>query len=96
MEISYSNGKKIDDLNYLSSGEKHLLIIFAHLLFNKNKKERPNANIFIIDEPELSLHLRWQHNFVTKAIEADPNVQLIFATHSPEISGQYEDKFKEI
>ena len=96
VEISYSNGKKIDDLNYLSSGEKHLLIIFAHLLFNKNKKERPNANIFIIDEPELSLHLKWQHNFVTKAIEADPNVQLIFATHSPEISGQYEDKFKEI
>ena len=73
----------------LSSGERQLLIIFAHLLFNEFGNR---SNVFIIDEPELSLHLRWQEQFVSKAVEVSPETQLILATHSPEILGGYDEK----
>jgi len=73
----------------LSSGERQLVIIFAHLLFN-NYGTR--SSVFVIDEPELSLHLKWQEIFVEKALEVNPNIQLILATHSPEIIGDYDNK----
>lgn len=73
----------------LSSGERQLLIIFAHLLFNEYGNR---SNVFIIDEPELSLHLKWQERFVSKALEVSPKTQLILATHSPEIIGDYENR----
>jgi predicted ATP-binding protein involved in virulence len=42
-------------------------------------------NILLIDEPELSLHLKWQRQFVPAIREASPSTQMILATHSPEI-----------
>lgn len=77
------------DIDALSSGERQLLIIFGHLFFNKFGGK---SNIFIVDEPELSLHLRWQEMFVSKAVSASPNAQFILATHSPEIVGAYKDR----
>lgn len=62
----------------LSSGERQLLVIFAHSYFNQ-------SNIFIIDEPELSLHLGWQEKLANTIFSANPNSQFILATHSPEI-----------
>lgn len=62
----------------LSSGERQLLVIFAHSYFNQN-------NIFIIDEPELSLHLGWQEKLADTIFSANVNSQFILATHSPEI-----------
>ncbi|MGM8899514.1 MULTISPECIES: AAA family ATPase [unclassified Psychrobacter] len=62
----------------LSSGERQLLVIFAHSFFNHN-------NIFIIDEPELSLHLGWQEKLAETIFSANPSSQFILATHSPEI-----------
>ena len=72
------------EIVHLSSGEKQILILFTYIKFN-NKCGR----IFIIDEPELSLHPKWQDNFLTgiKKIMAD-NTQLLFATHSPSIVGK--------
>lgn len=66
----------------LSSGERQLLVIFAHAFFNRNSSK---MNIFIIDEPELSLHLGWQEMFAEKIFSVSPNSQFILATHSPEI-----------
>ena len=48
--------------------------------------------MFIVDEPELSLHLEWQLEFVDTLLELNPDIQLIFATHSPEIIGKRRDK----
>ena len=62
----------------LSSGERQLLVIFAHSYFNQN-------NIFIIDEPELSLHLGWQEKLADTIFLANTGSQFILATHSPEI-----------
>ena len=84
----HSKDKKYINLENLSSGEKHLLIIFANLLFSN---ESEYSNIYIIDEPELSLHIRWQENFVEKAMEIDKDVQFILATHSPDIINRFGD-----
>lgn len=66
----------------LSSGERQLLVIFAHTFFNRHSG---NRNIFIIDEPELSLHLGWQEKFSETIFSVSPDSQFILATHSPEI-----------
>jgi len=68
----------------LSSGEKQLLILLTYVAFPQN-----GSKIIIIDEPELSLHLRWQEKFLEAVLPlADKNLQLIIATHSPAIVGR--------
>jgi predicted ATP-dependent endonuclease of OLD family len=67
----------------LSSGEKQIAILFTYLAFSPGK-------IFIIDEPELSLHPRWQEEFLDAVREVMPKeTQLIIATHSPAIVGKH-------
>ena len=69
-------------ISALSSGERQLLVMLAHLSLNKNLI---GSSVFIVDEPELSLHISWQEKFVDAIREANPSVQLIMATHSPAI-----------
>ncbi|MCI5160820.1 MAG: hypothetical protein D3917_02105 [Candidatus Electrothrix sp. AX5] len=78
-------------LDALSSGEKQILIIFANSILRSGKEK-----VFIIDEPELSLHLNWQERFVEDIQSLKTGAQYIFATHSPEIIAGYEDKCKEV
>ncbi|MEN6321632.1 MAG: AAA family ATPase [Syntrophaceae bacterium] len=66
----------------LSSGESQIVVIITHLSFNPAAQL---ANVFIVDEPELSLHLRWQELFVAAVQDANPMLQVILATHSPSI-----------
>ena len=81
--------KKPISIQYLSSGEKQLITFFANLIF---KVKSSTSGIFVVDEPELSLHLSWQKIFVEKTLEINRNIQLIFATHAPEIIGKNRDK----
>lgn len=83
-----SDNKKLY-LKDLSSGEKKIVQIFVWLYFiNKDKV------IIIIDEPELSLSIKWQKKILVH-IRKSPNcIGLIAATHSPfifhnEKLGQY-------
>lgn len=78
-EIIQSNRSLKD----LSSGEKQILILFTYIKFNDK-----NGKLFIIDEPELSLHPKWQEQFLEgiKSIMTG-STQLMFATHSPAIVG---------
>jgi predicted ATPase len=72
----------------LSSGEKQILIILTYFAFLANSQ-----SIFMIDEPELSLHLKWQSNLVREIAELRPaGCQIIMATHSPEIAGPATEK----
>ncbi len=71
---------------FLSSGEKQLLIIFGETLL-----QRLEPHIFIADEPELSLHIEWQEKLVESLKMLNPKSQMIFATHSPDIVGVYQD-----
>ena len=68
----------------LSSGEKQLLILLTQTLLQEKQ-----PYIFVADEPELSLHIEWQRNIIGAIHEINPNAQIIVATHSPEIAGQW-------
>ncbi len=73
---------KIIKADNLSSGEQHELVLFYDLIFNTDKK-----TLVLIDEPELSLHIKWQLEFVDdlqKVIDKSGFTALI-ATHSPQI-----------
>ncbi|WP_272581884.1 AAA family ATPase [Providencia sp. PROV269] len=73
-------------LNELSSGEKQLLIILGETLLQNSKHV-----IYIADEPELSLHIIWQEQLISAITKLNPNTQIIFATHSPDIVGSEQD-----
>jgi len=69
-------------LELLSSGEKQILVLLTHLSFD-------SGHLFILDEPELSLHPKWQDEFLAAVDKLmAPRTQLIIATHSPAIVGQ--------
>lgn len=84
-----TNYSKFISINNLSAGEKQILNIFTFLIFEMNNKKK---RMFLIDEPELSLHLSWQKMFIEAISEISPNVQIILATHSPEIVGKFRNK----
>ena len=66
----------------LSSGEKHLVVLLYELLFNVT----PDS-LILIDEPELSLHIVWQQEFLVKLAEIIELAEfdVLVATHSPQI-----------
>jgi len=86
--VSRPDGSKCT-IEGLSSGERQLLVIFAHSFLNRFSGRK---SVFIIDEPELSLHLRWQEKFSKTLFSINPNSQYILATHSPEIVGGMKTK----
>lgn len=85
VEIELPN-KDISSIYKLSSGEKQIIVMLAQLIFGTKRK------IFIIDEPELSLHLGWQEIFIKTIQKASPETQFILATHSPSIIGHIENE----
>ena len=86
--VKIGNNKERNlDMNALSSGEKQLLILLTETLLQQN-----NPYVFIADEPELSLHIEWQRNLVNSIRSLNPNAQIIFATHAPEIAANHPKK----
>lgn len=73
----------------LSSGEQHLLVLFFRLIFG----DLSNGQLVLIDEPELSLHPRWQLRFIDNLMEIRKisKVDFILATHSPQIISSHGD-----
>ena len=79
-----SSGKKFG-INELSSGEKQLFLRTLAI-----KMLEPENSIIMIDEPELSLHPKWQQKIVDVYRKIGRNNQIILATHSPHILGSVE------
>ena len=73
---------KILPLSALSSGEQHEIVLLYQLLF-KVKRD----SLLLIDEPELSLHVAWQKQFLgdLKNITELASFDVLIATHSPQI-----------
>lgn len=69
-------------LEKLSSGEQNELIMFYELIFNTKI-----GDMIFIDEPELSLHISWQNQFINdlKEVTSMNSVAVVIATHSPDI-----------
>ena len=78
------NGDTDLDLEMLSSGEQHELVILYELLFRASSN-----SLILIDEPELSLHVDWQERWLEDLAETAnlSSFRAIVATHSPEIIG---------
>ena len=64
----------------LSSGEQHEIVLTYGLLFRA-----PAKSLILIDEPELSLHVTWQSQFLEDIARISELADLDFlvATHSP-------------
>jgi predicted ATP-dependent endonuclease of OLD family len=84
IEIIGNDDKQIG-LARLSSGEKQLIRILVEAL-------RAERNSLILDEPEISMHIDWQQNLIRAIRQLNPQLQLIVATHSPEIMAEIDDK----
>jgi predicted ATP-dependent endonuclease of OLD family len=74
------------DYTKLSSGEKQILILLTESLLQDGE-----SKLFIADEPELSLHIDWQSKILPSIRMLNNSAQIIVATHSPEVAGEYPD-----
>ena len=83
LEVAGWDGSNLD-LETLSSGEQHELVLLYDLLFGMAKN-----SLVLIDEPELSLHVAWQHEVLSDLQKmADlSDFRALLATHSPQIIG---------
>ncbi len=86
-ELQASVAERTIDPSELSSGEKQMLILLGEALLQERE-----SWIYIADEPELSLHVKWQETLTDNLRQINPNAQIIFATHSPDIVGPHEDR----
>lgn len=84
VEVRDSNNNPLR-VEQLSTGEKQLLKLCVQVLSVNNCP-------VLIDEPEISLHIDWQHDLLQLLSTLNPTVQLIAATHSPEIMANIADK----
>lgn len=93
MKIHYEKGfyftSKYGDnrelkLSELSSGEQHQIVLFYELIFLAE-----SGTYYLIDEPEISLHVDWQRSFLDDIarVEKLRGHKFIIATHSPQIIG---------
>lgn len=81
-------GEKIS-LSDLSSGEQNQIVIYFDLIF-KSKRN----SIIMIDEPEISLHVAWQKEFLESMVriqKLNDFSKIIIATHSPQIINNHWD-----
>lgn len=89
------SGKKIIKIDFIlfkdrekfkldgaSSGESHFL---AQMLFLSENLSKNKKNIILIDEPEISLHPKWQREYVFKLYDYFYmyDLKIFIATHSP-------------
>ena len=66
------------DIDDLSSGEKQIVSIFAKVYLGLS-----TPSILIIDEPEISLSIEWQKQFLKDIYDSHKISLLIATTHSP-------------
>ncbi len=81
------------NLESLSSGEQHELVVLYELLFRA-----PENGLVLVDEPEISLHVGWQSRFLMDlmGILKLTGSYGIVATHSPVIIGTRWDLTQEL
>ncbi len=80
-EVYVAIGSERHSVNELSSGERHILTFLALVLF-----EGQGRDFLIIDEPEISLNIKWQRELMALFSALLPNTQIIVASHSPALA----------
>lgn len=81
-------GERTLSVTDLSSGEQHQIVLFFELIFAS-----AGINFFLIDEPEISLHVEWQRRFIDdlQKVQKLTGANFIVATHSPQIINNRRD-----
>ena len=88
----FDNDRLKIDFDDLSSGEKLIVSIFSKVYLDVT-----SPCIFIIDEPEISLSIEWQKEFLRDIYDSEKVALLIATTHSPFIfKNEYVDYVKEL
>lgn len=79
LRIESDNGD-ILSADMLSTGEQNQIVLLYDLIF-----KTPKGSILLVDEPESSLHVAWQNDFVSdmQTIAKSKELQIVVATHSP-------------
>jgi len=87
LKITTETGQELNP-SQLSSGEKQLLLLFCNAISSRRDK-----TVLMIDEPEISLNVRWQRELIPALLTcmAGTSFQLILATHSVELLARYRD-----
>jgi predicted ATP-binding protein involved in virulence len=71
----------------LSSGERQIVT----MLFSATRMSTLATGTFLIDEPELSLHVDWQRIILRELHAQAPSRQIIACTHSPEVGADHDE-----
>lgn len=79
-----TDGGRHYGLGALSSGEKQILT----MLYSASRSKF-RGGMFLIDEPELSLHIDWQRKILAELMAQTSNCQIIACTHSPEVGADH-------
>lgn len=79
------SGRRVP-LDALSSGEQHEIVLNYQLIFGV-----PENSLVLIDEPEISLHVDWQREFIDQILNIAEvrGHKFIIATHSPQIIDEH-------
>ena len=94
--IVEKDGEELD-VNQLSQGEKSLLALVGDIarrlaLLNPSlDNPLEGEGVVMIDEVDLHLHPKWQHDLIDKLVKTFPNVQFILTTHSPHVISDRND-----
>jgi len=72
----------------LSSGEQQMLVLAYEILFRAEP-----GTLVLIDEPEISLHVRWQATLIEHLLDMGKasHLQFLLATHSPVLIGNHRE-----
>lgn len=87
IESLHRQGERLSP-SQLSSGEQHQIVLFYELIFKADSN-----SFFLVDEPEISLHVDWQRRFLNDIhkIATLGDRHFLIATHSPQIIGSHRD-----
>ncbi|MBW3197611.1 AAA family ATPase [Marinobacter nauticus] len=77
------------EASQLSSGEQQLLLLFCYVITARDK-----SSVFMIDEPEISLNIKWQRQLIKALLDITKGsgIQFIFASHSMELLAKHRNR----
>lgn len=76
----------VETFSDFSTGEKQLI---TFLVYSSIELPDDTPSLIIIDEPELSLHVKWQNKLIKNLLKKK-NIKVLSATHSPYIINRRE------
>lgn len=83
-ELVVDVGGSHHSIDVLSSGERHILTFLSLIVVSGRNKD-----FIIIDEPEISLNMKWQRSLMELLKRLAPDTQIVVASHSPAIAKRH-------